>query len=496
MTANHGMMEVERWGRFELVLEGPKEGNPFNDIELKAVFSYENRSIQVDGFYDGEGQYKVRFMPDKLGEWNFTTICNHDTLNKKQGSFTCIAPGENNHGPVRADFQVHFAYADGTPFYPFGTTAYVWNHQGEELERRTLETLKNAPFNKIRMCVFPKHYDYNLHEPADFPFVGSKAEGFDFSQFNPDFFAKLEKQIDQLNELGIEADLILFHPYDRWGFSDLGTEGDDRYLKYVVARLGSYRNIWWSLANEYDLMNEYLKTKKMADWDRFFQIIQEKDPYQHLSSIHNWHNPEIHYRNNNHWYDHNKPWVSHASIQHHDNYFVPEWRETYRKPIINDECRYEGNINHGWGNITAEKMVQLFWEGVCRGGYVTHGETYMHPQGIIWWSHGGELHGDSPERIAFLRRIMEDGPAKRLTPIYYGWDVAAGKMGDKYILAYFGDSRPSFKILPLPEGKRYKVELIDTWEMKIIPLEGTYTNESKIILPGKPYIALRITETE
>jgi hypothetical protein len=93
----------------------------------------------------------------------------------------------------------------------------------------------------------------------------------------------------------------------------------------------------------------------MADWDRFFQIIQEKDPYQHLRSIHNWHNPEIHYRNNNHWYDHNKPWVTHASIQHHDNYFIPEWRETYRKPIINDECRYEGNINHGWGKMTAKK---------------------------------------------------------------------------------------------------------------------------------------------
>lgn len=46
------------------------------------------------------------------------------------------------------------------------------------------------------------------------------------------------------------------------------------------------------------------------------------------------------------------------------------------------------------------------------------------------------------------------------------------------------------------EGKRYKVELIDTWEMKIIPLAGTYTNESKIKLPGKPYIALRIIETE
>ena len=36
---------------------------------------------------------------------------------------------------------------------------------------------------------------------------------------------------------GIEADLILFHPYDRWGYSNMGAENDDRYLRYVVARL-------------------------------------------------------------------------------------------------------------------------------------------------------------------------------------------------------------------------------------------------------------------
>ena len=31
-----------------------------------------------------------------------------------------------------------------------------------------------------------------------------------------------------------------------------GAAVDDRYLRYVVARLAAYRNVWWSLANEYD----------------------------------------------------------------------------------------------------------------------------------------------------------------------------------------------------------------------------------------------------
>ena len=54
--------------------------------------------------------------------------------------------------------------------------------------------------------------------------------------------------------MGIQADVILFHPYDagHWGFDNMGAENDDRYLRYMIARLGAYRNVWWSLANEWD----------------------------------------------------------------------------------------------------------------------------------------------------------------------------------------------------------------------------------------------------
>ena len=38
-----------------------------------------------------------------------------------------------------------------------------------------------------------------------------------------------------LRDLGIEADLILFNPYGKWGFETLDAEGDGRYVRYVVA---------------------------------------------------------------------------------------------------------------------------------------------------------------------------------------------------------------------------------------------------------------------
>ena len=59
---------VERWGIFELTLPGPSEGNPFLDVQIGAQLARSHRTIDVDGFYDGEnkgkGIYRVRFMPD------------------------------------------------------------------------------------------------------------------------------------------------------------------------------------------------------------------------------------------------------------------------------------------------------------------------------------------------------------------------------------------------------------------------------------------------
>jgi hypothetical protein len=54
------------------------------------------------------------------------------------------------------------------------------------------------------------------------------------------------------------------------------------YIKYLTARLSSFSNVWWSLANEYD----YVKAKTEADWETLIQTVVVSDPYGHLCSIH------------------------------------------------------------------------------------------------------------------------------------------------------------------------------------------------------------------
>lgn len=498
MIATTNGAEIEQWGIFELALQGSAAGNPYLDVELTAQFSYKHRVIEVDGFYDGDGIYRIRFMPDTQGTWRYSTQSNRDELNGAEGTFTCVVPAPGNHGLVQVCNTYHFAYADGTPYKQIGTTCYAWTHQGNELEEQTLATLRDAPFNKLRMCVFPKHYIYNENEPEFYPFPclsrgsskwnfelmfkGEIPEGwsFDFSRFDPAFFQHFERRIADLMALGIEADLILFHPYDRWGFASMATETDDRYLRYVVARLAAYRNVWWSMANEYDLM----KRKTLTDWDRFFRIVQENDPYQHLRSIHNCFE----------FYDHSKPWVTHLSIQRPDPTQARTWREQYKKPAVFDECCYEGNIAHPWGNISAQEMVHHFWAGAASGGYVGHGDTFLNSQDILWWARGGVLHGLSAPRIAFLRRILEESPTAGLEPLdgvvsYPNGFPCAGQAHD-YYLAYFGNHQPAELTAYLPEGEQYRAEVIDTWEMTITPLKEPIARGTVVQLPGKPYQAL------
>src|SRR5215468_11275418 len=77
--------EVEQWGLFELSLRGPSGGNPFVDVELTATFTRGDKAVRVSGFYDGDGTYRLRFMPDSPGEWAFTTESNRPELDGKTG---------------------------------------------------------------------------------------------------------------------------------------------------------------------------------------------------------------------------------------------------------------------------------------------------------------------------------------------------------------------------------------------------------------------------
>lgn len=479
MRALHKPTQAERWGVFELALEGPPSGNPFVDVQVSARFAKGAKRYEVEGFYDGDSIYKLRFMPQEEGAYTYETFSDVPGLNGIKGEFICTPAASGNRGPVAVEDSGGFRYADGTRYIPIGTACSDWHLQSEQLQEQTLDTLRTSPFNKLRMCVFPSARVFEDAEPSLCPFAARPERGFDLTRFNPQYFSRLEKRIQDLSSLGIEAELVLFHPYDegRWGFDRMSAEEDERYVRYVIARLAAFNNVWWSLANDFDAF----KDKTTEHWDALFSIVQECDHAGHLRSIHS---------GGETLYDYGKPWVTHASIQSEDVRKISKWVRHYGKPVIVDDSGSEGNLHTPWGSLTPEEMTLRMWEGVFRGGFVAHGETYFRSDQALWRTHGGALQGRSVERIAFLRKVLEEAP----DGIRYSGnrlDASTLEIAGEYYLQYLGPHRFLYREFVLPDG-RYKVDIIDTWNMTVTVAGESAGGRLRVDLPAQLYYALRI----
>lgn len=502
-----GREQVERWGVYELSLQGPSAGNPYLDVSLEAEFENGSHTIAVPGFYDGEGIYRIRFSPDRLGQWRYVTRSDEAALAGRRGSFACVEPSGDNHGPVRVVNVHYLEYSDGSPYYAVGTTAYQWTSVKQSVQERTLQTLASSPFNKIRMCVFPKRYSYgNDTEPWMLPFKRNGDEN-DPTQPNYEFFQNFDRRVRQLMNMGVQADVILFHPYDKWGYYKMGEAMNEQYVRYLVARLSAFRNVWWSLANEWDVP----RIKEEIDWEGIGNLLHREDPHQRLRGIHNW------YYDESHFYDHSRPWITHVSAQSYFFFNAIKWRNQYRKPLLIDEMRYEGDVRSSWGNMNAQEMTSYFWKAGLSGAYGTHGDTFRNDSDteteVRWWAKGGTLMGQSPARIDFFKSIMEAAPVIEMKPELVRLtdeevpnhipDRNDGKLitalnnsvftllkEGEYYLSYTEDAGRTIQ-LNLAGDTDYTLEEIDTWNMTV----GAET----VVAPGEfkfktksPFTALRL----
>ncbi len=511
---------MKQYEIFELTMKGREPEENQVTVDVTAEFVIEGQSRTVKGFYAGEGVYKVRFLPMEIG------MCRYQVKGiVNLSGEEIVEPSAENHGPVQS-CGYHFQYADGTKYLPFGTTIYALIHQQEALVNETMQTLQAAPFNKVRFCIFPKHYSFNKNEPKLFAF---EKEGERWNVKSPcmAFWDMLEERIRQLAAMGIESDLILFHPYDHWGFADLSKEECMIYLDYAIRRLSAFPNVWWSLANEYDLMENFEPER----WGEMAVFIGENDPWRHMLSNHNFVHP----------WDFSHKDVTHCCLQSSIAAQIPYLQREYGKPVILDEMGYEGNIPYDWGNLSGFEMVNRFWKSCCSGGYATHGETFMeemNDEQTLWWSKGGTLKGESPARIKFLKELLESfaGPLTsrmlesklqisdqkniqkmiddRVEGIYdnpvfrvmsklndeefkhmqYIFSQPESHYKDEVYISYLGDMCTIHSELKLPETGKYKIEIIDVWEMTRKEVLTDVSGVVSVRLPGKPGIAILATK--
>lgn len=116
-----------------------------------------------------------------------------------------------------------------------------------------------------------------------------------------------------------------------------------------------------------------------------------------------------------------------------------------------------------------------------------------------------------------LRKIVEDSGIGWLELLDKCWILNGAGCNGKYYLYYFGYEYPKewkFQLPPfkigceIPMGTKFKVEIIDTWNMTITPVEELYevtdkdrynytcNYNPKVELPGREFTAIRIRKVD
>jgi len=294
-TREEPAVTVARWDMHEFELHGRCHvENPFRDAALIGEFtSPSGKTLTVEGFHDGGDTWRLHFAPDEEGDWR-CRLRGEGVELFAQGRLHCTAPNSRGFIRIHPDNPYAFAYADGTAFFPMGDTCYGLHDDSPitpELRREYLETRRGQRFNFVRMSIGHSHERAQI-DPVYWAWAGTPYKP-DLDRFNPAFFRSLDALLRQMQQCGMNAELLLLSFY-RLPFTDTTqwTPARERlWLRYVVARYAAFRNIFfWTLANEYETHPDgsyRLDRPGDVQWARATaRLVKQLDPYRHPVTVH------------------------------------------------------------------------------------------------------------------------------------------------------------------------------------------------------------------
>ena len=189
------------------------------------------------------------------------------------------------------------------------------------------------------------------------------------------------------------------------------TSNDRFLLKYAIARLASYRNLWWSMADEFNA----IQCKTPTIWDELFAAMMQYDPYDGLDGREPVREKSILQRGNV-LYNYSQPFLTHFSVQGfaNSNYRYFWDRFNVSKPVVLDKVDYEGNISKTSGNdLSATEETDRFWMANSNGNMCGHSESLLPNKtddidgtALIWNNFGNVLRGGSYDKIGWFFRYM------------------------------------------------------------------------------------------
>ena len=509
--------ELPIYGTFEITVRGKvPDVNPFTEF-VDAKFSDGTRQFNVEGFYDGNNEWKVRFMPDKPGIWFYSW----NFHNKKgEGQFVCTEnKDEFNHGHVKTDPENprYLISDDGLPFFWFGGKWINAPNYGPPFKGDIKNDKHDHKYNNtgyytddimtgyLDSCRAYKHNGLLL-KLALYPLENDKIS------WDLEWIKRGEWLVREMGKRGIYCQINYFDTWSRkkdlwFDFNDRtpgktpppapGTEqvfnvwndGDDlakeNYIRNIIARFSGYYNVYWELGNEME--HGPHDGKKFAEQAnlKYIPWIKKYDPYNLPVCL-----------SENVWKKTNVD----VGLLHQTNELPPVNTDRNR-PVIMNELVRGGNKDVLWKDSSMRDSTErtayrrTFWNNFVYGGCGSSEATWLEINKPLN-REALQVMGDQQRLRDFIEKIpvninemftdtsfVRSGPGKYRT---------RSKQNECYI-TYFTrnlmDTIDTDQIyVNLPEGN-YTYRWYD-------PSAGLYSEEINIISSGTPVILNKTFKTD
>ena len=315
---------VGRYRLFEARVKNDKAyTNKFTDVELLVQYQAPSgRLVDFRGFFDGDGQgggntntgdiWKLRFLPDEIGTWNYVYRWSDGTPGGR-GSFECVAKG--------AGKGVLQAYAKNPRWFAYNGTEPVWlksyyetGHGGlsqdfDWVVSNVFSNFVNNGYNHLQVnwllslsCFEQYYHDGPAQTTTN---LGLYLEGKASSTMNLDVWQRMERNLGWLNDHDICAHMFLGVDGGRNGgpaWDKLSITEKDFYVRYMVARLAPYASLGsWNFVWEVEGGREDHELG-------FARLVEKYDVFNHLRTYEDEFPRENHY---------NLPEYTFAAVENH-----------------------------------------------------------------------------------------------------------------------------------------------------------------------------------
>ncbi|MEO1012963.1 MAG: DUF4038 domain-containing protein [Bacteroidota bacterium] len=521
-NAQKSLPQIPQWNTHEITLYGTDSyENPYTDVEVWAVFTNQKKEvIKRPAFWDGSASWKIRFAPTDASEkWDWESFSSNTTdkgLHRRSGSLVSVPYMGSNELLSQGFLKMsprhrNVMHRSGKSFLVVADTPWALPFRATREQAETYaRDRKQKGFNTaLMMTVQP---DTKAEGPNERNTEQGFKRGFrdlsngHINQMNVDYYQYYDGMVQTLLENGIvPVYQPVFHGYGWKGKEVLGRKVNPdeyvRYVKYLLARYGSYPAIWL-LGADHNGRDPGIKESGI--------MLQEWDSYGQPTGIHynpcddylaEWAKPDstrkpcFHY--NKTYQD--KEWLDFQWAQTgHDNlHLYHKVQRMYdnipTKASANGEPTYEG-MNAGASGLGWWQGEEA-WMQLMHGG--TMGVVYgaaslwqwkVSPQEEGWpaWtdqplSWEGALKLEGSRYVGLVAKILK---GLELKDIQKRWDLAKGrpllaKEGELYI-SYLNEGG-KIRISGVPRTLKYRWVDPRTGEIKTSGkvTKGTFTAPDK-----------------